>query len=82
MICPDCHNARTAQWPQYNTLACKYCAARLIYEIGKLRTPTSEQVTARRRVVLAEAIAWGWDEAEIRALVKGGRALEPVKAKG
>ena len=62
--------------------ACLWCMARLIQKIGKLRTPTTEQMTARRRVVLADAMALGHSEIEIRRLAKGTElALEPVPEK-
>ena len=83
MTCTDCKAAKETGglWVQFNSPQCLWCTARLIQQIGKLKTPTSEKITVRRRVVLAEAVAWGWDEAQIRALAKGGMALEPVKAK-
>jgi hypothetical protein len=47
----------------------------MIQQIGKLRTPTSDQITARRKTVLAEAIAWGHSEELIRKLAKGPMAV-------
>ena len=72
MPCLDCLAATQTQglWRQYNTLGCKYCAARLIQQLGKLRTPTGEQIIARRRAVIGGAIANGHSEAGIRELAK------------
>lgn len=79
MACPDCKAAKEANglWNQFNSPQCPYCTARLIQRIGKLRTPTSDGITARRRVVLADAVAWGHDEALIRKLAKGPLCLAP-----
>ena len=87
MPCKDCQAATTTLglWRQYNPLGCKYCAARLIQELGKLKTPTSEQIIARRRAVIGIAIAHGHSELEIRALAKSKTmAVQPmgVKLKG
>jgi hypothetical protein len=50
----------------------------LIQRIDKTRSPTSAAIAARQRAVLADAIAWGHDEAEIRALAKAKElAFEP-----
>lgn len=78
-MCADCKAATITQgcWRQFNAPACIFCSARMIQQIGKLRTPTSEQITARRKVVLAEAIAWGHSEELIRKLVKGPMAVSP-----
>jgi hypothetical protein len=79
MACKDCQSARETNglWCQFNSPQCMWCTARLIQRIGKLRTPTSDAITARRRVVLADAIAWGHSEAEIRKLSKGPLCLAP-----
>jgi hypothetical protein len=53
----------------------------LIKQLGSLRTPASEQIAQRRRAVLADAVAWGWDESQIRELVKSGPYLAPVDVK-
>ena len=65
--------------PMYDSLKCKYCTARLIQRIGKLPIPQAE-AAERRKAVLSDALARGMNEAEIRALVKGGMALEPPSA--
>lgn len=82
-MCPDCQAATLTQgcWRQFNAPACVFCCARLIQCLGKLRTPTSEQITARRKAVLAEAIAWGHSETKVRELVKGPMAVESVEIK-
>jgi len=67
-------------WTQYDSPKCIYCTARLIQQVGKMRTPTSDEIAARRRVVLADAVAFGHSEMEIRRLVKlKALAFEPVK---
>ena len=82
-MCSDCQAANDTNYLSiwYNVPQCKYCAARLIKYIGKLRTPTSEEIASRRRVVLSEAIAWGHSESEIRALAKLGPWVQPVETK-
>jgi hypothetical protein len=84
VICIDCKAATLTlgHWRQFNALLCKYCAARLIQQIGRLRTPTSAAMTARRRVVLAGAIAHGHSEQEIRDLAKSKTmAVQPLELK-
>ena len=84
MTCTDCHAATqtNGQWPQYNPLGCKYCAARLIQSLDKLRSPTSQGIRARQHAVLADAVAAGHSETEIRELVKVKEmALAPVEDK-
>lgn len=81
MTCADCQKATTTQgcWRQYNSPHCVFCSARLIQQLGKVRTPTSEQIAARRRVVLADAIAYGHSEALIRELAKSKTlAVQPL----
>lgn len=82
MSCADCTATREAPaWPMHNP-ACLHCGARLIQRIGKYQIPVSE-ATTRRRAVLADWMAHGHDEAQLRALVKGPLAVEPIeKAKG
>ena len=54
----------------------------MIQQLGKLRTPTSQQITERRRNELAIWMAMGHSEAEIRALAKGKElAYAPVETK-
>ena len=78
--CTDCKAASETSglWAQHNP-ACLHCGARLIQRLGKLRTPTSEQITARRKAVLADWIAHGHSELQIRALVKGPLAVAESK---
>lgn len=82
-MCTDCQAAKLTNglWNTFNSPQCLYCTARLIQRIGKLRTPTSDGITARRRVVLADAVAWGHDEALIRKLVKGPICYQPEARK-
>ncbi|WP_341918654.1 hypothetical protein [Polaromonas sp. YR568] len=78
-MCPDCQAAKLTNglWNTFNSPQCPYCTARLIQRIGKLRTPTSDAITARRRVVLADAVAWGHAEEQIRKLAKGPLCYQP-----
>ena len=90
MTCTDCESSTETDglWAQYNCPQCPYCTARLIKAIGQLKTQTSAEITARRRVVLATALDYGHSETEMRALVKNGpwvQSLEldkPVKRRG
>ena len=73
MTCTNCENAH--QWPgtvasRTYTPACLYCGARLIQALGKLRRPR-EEIAERRRKVLADWMAHGHPEADLRSLAKG-----------
>ena len=57
--------------------SCIYCGARLIQVIGTFAIAASV-CTARRRVVLADWMAHGHSEQEIRRLAKGPLAIGPV----
>lgn len=78
MACTDCQAARetTGLWRMYNP-ACLWCGARLIQMIGRLPIAQRE-ATARRKAVLADWVKQGHSEQEIRDLVKGPMAVEPV----
>ncbi len=78
-MCLDCTNAReaTGNW-RYFDPRCLWCGARLIQRIPKF-SKTEAETTQRRRVVLADWIAQGHSEKEIRTLVAGPLAYEPVK---
>lgn len=80
-MCSDCKSAKETNglWSLFNSPQCPYCTARLIQRIPKLRSPSSEKIAARRLAVLQDAIAYGHDEAKIRALAKGPLAVEPGK---
>ena len=56
--------------------SCIYCGARLIQALGRLPRPKDE-IVARRRKVLADWVAHGHSEQELRALAKGPRAIAP-----
>jgi hypothetical protein len=77
-MCPSCQASEETKglWRQYNSPQCPFCAARLIQQIGKCRSPSSDEITARRRVVLQDAVAYGHSEEVIRKLAKGPLALE------
>jgi len=78
-MCKDCQAAKETSglWPYFNSPKCPYCTARLIQRIGKLRTPTSDAITARRRVVLTDAVMYGHEESLIRKLAKGPLPVSP-----
>ena len=81
MICSEClaATASIGAWSRFDSARCKYCAARLIQNIGRLTAPSNDQKTVRRREVIAVAVRAGLDEAEIRALAKDKvMAVEPV----
>ncbi len=87
MTCEECQAAR--QFPGHNRhdLKCLHCGARLIQAIQRLRPlPTVEETTAaqikrRCRTVLTDWVAYGHDEQQLRALAKGGMAVEPEPSK-
>jgi len=73
LTCKCCKDA--LEWPgtvaaRTYTPACLWCGARLIQALGKLRRPR-EEIAERRRKVLADWMAHGHSEAELRALAKG-----------
>ena len=83
-MCPNCQYARETNGlcNQYNSPQCLFCSARLIQWLGKLKTVTVDVITARRLVVLSDAVAYGHLEAEIRRLAKIKEpALEPLPLK-
>lgn len=56
--------------------ACLHCGARLIQRLGTLPRPRDE-ITARRRAVLSDWMAYGHSEQELRKLAKGPVPLAP-----
>ena len=67
---------------EFNSPQCLFCTARIIQKIGQIRTITVAVITARRLVVLADALAYGHPELEIRRLAKIKEpALEPLELK-
>ena len=81
ITCPSCQDAIETNYLCliFNTPQCSYCTARLIRAIGQLKTQTSAEITARRRVVLATALDYGHSETEMRALVKSGPWVQPLE---
>lgn len=84
MKCSDCTASEQTKghWRQYNSPQCLYCTARLHQQIGDLYSPTSAAIAARQRAVLADAVAWGHSEQEIRDLAAlKEMALQPTPSK-
>lgn len=83
MTCTECQSstATNGQWRRYDAPKCVYCAARLMKQLELCKSPTSAQIEARRQVVLADAVAYGHQEALVRALAKDGPVVEPVARK-
>ncbi len=84
MTCRDCSAAAETKghWRLFNTPQCLYCTARLIQQIGKLASPSTDAITARRRAAIADAVAFGLSEQEIRDLAAlKEMALQPVEVK-
>ena len=77
MTCTECSNARESSGYRMFDPLCKWCGARLIQSIDRLAIPAA-MATARRKVVLADWMKYGHDEQELRDLVKGPIAFEPV----
>lgn len=81
MNCDECDRAReSGKWRRFNSLACEYCAARLIQRIKGLDLPR-DRISERCTAALRMSVEHGLDEARIRALVKGPMALEPKREK-
>lgn len=78
--CPCCHTAKS--FPGYRMFnpACLHCGARIIQSLGALAIGPSERRT-RRQAVLAEWVAHGHSETQIRELAKGPSALAPSPGK-
>ena len=69
MTCKDCKSAMVSPGYRLFDPLCLHCGARLIQQLGALQIPASE-CTERRKAVLADWVAQGHSEAEIRRLVK------------
>lgn len=76
MQCECCERARKFSGYRLFSPACLHCGARIIQHLGQMLIPQSE-CTQRRRAALADWLAWGHSEAEIRRLVKGPLAVAP-----
>jgi hypothetical protein len=76
VICTQCNTARDFAAYRFYSPACIHCGARLIQRLA-LRDISNAECTALRKVVLADWVAWGHNEAEIRRLVKGEPAIAP-----
>ena len=79
MTCSNCNTARTFPGYRFFCPSCVYCGARLIQHLGTYRITTQECVQ-RRRVVLADWMAHGHPEAQLRALAKGPLPIAPAHA--
>ena len=79
-MCDLCQIARHYPEHRFYSPACLHCGARLIQRLGMRRISISE-CTARRKAVLADWVAQGHAEAEIRRLVKGPLAIQPEAPK-
>ncbi len=75
--CPDCTKAQTNPQHRLFNPACLYCGARIIQHLGTLPISTSE-IATRRRTNLADWVAHGHSEAQIRALAKGALCTGPL----
>jgi hypothetical protein len=76
-MCIDCHRASIGPGYPLHCPTCLWCGARLLKTIGRMQI-TADQSVARRRKVLADWVAHGHSEAELRALAKGPPPLAPT----
>jgi len=76
MQCECCERARKFSGFNRFRPACLHCGARIIQHLGTLQIGQSE-CAQRRRAALADWLAWGHSEAEIRKLAKGPLAIAP-----
>jgi hypothetical protein len=85
MQCDDCQATTTTSglWRQFNAPLCKYCSARFIQQLPKVAVRlTREEVKTARLKVMAEAVAWGHSEREIRDLAASKTmAVQPLQTK-
>lgn len=79
MTCDCCEATREAPMHRMFNPACVHCGARLIQRLGKLARPR-EEIAARRRQVLADWMAQGHPEADLRRLAKGPVPLAPASS--
>jgi hypothetical protein len=82
MTCAYCIAAReTLGAHRLHDPRCMYCGARLIQLIPHMCDGIAAWASQRRRDALAVWVAQGHDEAEIRELVAGPMAFEPVRGR-
>jgi hypothetical protein len=74
--CLCCQVARQHPTYQFFSLACVYCGARLIQNLGTLQIRSS-QCTERRKAVLVDWVAHGHSESQLRSLAKGAHCIGP-----
>ena len=79
MKCDNCQVAKNFPAYRFFNPACLYCGARFIQHLGTYRIAPQECVQ-RRRVVLADWMAHGHPEAQLRALAKGPLPIAPEQA--
>ena len=77
MTCQNCQLYRDHQITRAQA-NCIFDGARMIQRIQALEIPT-ERKSKLCWSVVAEWVAWGHDEQEIRQLAKGPTALEPLE---
>jgi len=76
VTCERCTQEREFPGRRWFTPSCVYCGARLIQRIKAMGLPRQE-ASARMTNALADWVAMGHSEQQIRALVKGPLAVEP-----
>ena len=85
MTCTSCKAATTTLglWRQYNAPLCKYCSARWIQDLPRVAVKLDRQAVKTARLnVLADAVAHGHSEQEIRDLVAlKTMVVQPVEVK-
>lgn len=75
--CECCAYARESPGYAYYCPACLWCGSRLIWAIGNRPGLPVSVVQARRRQVLADWLARGHSEPQIRELAKGPPCFQP-----
>ena len=75
--CQNCNTARDHVAYALFCPSCIHCGARLIQRLALLPIAVSE-CSARRKAMLKVWTDYGHSEAEIRRLVKGAVALQPL----
>lgn len=76
MICECCNVARDFyEYKMFNP-ACIFCGARLIQRLGRLNIAESDCIR-RRRAVLADWMAMGHSEQQLRTMAKAGPVIGP-----
>ena len=79
MACTDCYRTRIGPLWRDHCPTCLWCGARYIQRIGRELTIPKDERGRMRTKALADWVAFGHSEAELRALAKSSEVpLQPI----